>query len=140
MKRIFIISAMSLVLMAATGCYHREYHSFLHNESGQTVTVSYKYSNEHRSYTLTPKQVVEIPEAEQWSITSMPVQDTVTFEYADGTVVLHTCRQEIYEDGTGMYIFTPSENNILQDDINKTSWILSDPHHHNEMNKDYYIK
>ena len=46
---------------------------------------------------------------------------------------------QIYADGTGEYIYTPAENNILLDDLSHTSWKSSN-HPHNEIFKDYYIR
>lgn len=130
---------MALALVMVQGCYKRQYFSYIHNTTGKKVTVNYKYNNESRSITLNPDEVAEIPDIEQWSLTRSPQDDTVFFVYAD-TTIMHTCEQKIYDDGTGELLFHPAENNILCDDLDNSSWILSDAHHHNDMNKDYYIR
>lgn len=130
---------MALALAMMQGCHKREYHSFIHNESGKKVTVNYRYQTEPRSITINPDEMVEIPDIEQWSLTTTPEDDTVYFVYAD-TTIMHTCEKVIADNGTGQLRFHPAENNILNDELDNGSWILSDAHHENDMNKDYYIR
>ena len=133
----FILTAVLLLLVQ--GCYKTQYRSFIHNECGQSVTVSYTLGDVVHRYTLAYHQVVEIPDIERWDLITSPEQNVVRFEYADSTTVIHGCEHQIYADGTGEYIYTPAENNILLDDLSHTSWKSSN-HPHNEIFKDYYIR
>lgn len=122
--------------------------SYLHNESGKKVTLTFhKYENDPTSWTLEPGETLEIADTYRWSMTNVPVGGKVVFEFDDGTTVEHTSE---YGDGSSTdyhveFEFFPRENNILDyNDIAVTeddrgSWKRT-AMKGNKVRYDYYIK
>lgn len=140
MKRLLSSAVLMLLLLSSVqGCYKVNYRSFIRNECGQSVTVSYMLGEDSNRYVLENHQVVEIPDIDRWQLVSTPERFSVYFEYADGIRVIHTCGHVLREDGTGEYVFQPAENNILLDNLSNTSWKISH-HPHNEIFKEYCVR
>lgn len=122
--------------------------SYLHNESGKKVTLTFhKYENDPTSWTLEPGETLEIADTYRWSMTNVPEGGKVVFEFEDGTSYEHICEQG---DGSSTvhyeeYTFTPKENNILDlDDITaneseRGSWKKTSLKG-NKVRYDYFIK
>lgn len=115
------------VLLAFTSCHRAEdiidsldkisNQSYLRNESGQDVTVIMRPGRHPIHYNFSwyiPKDsVVEIPDTERWDLTQRIYEsDTVFFQFADGSTVLHYYLTENYP--SGKHIFVPQRNNIFR--------------------------
>lgn len=122
--------------------------SYLHNESGKKVTLTFhKYENDPTSWTLEPGETLEIADTYRWSMTNVPEGGKVVFEFEDGTKIEHTCElgdgssTEYHEE----YVFFPKENNILDYNAlastneDQGSWKRA-AMKGNKVRFDYYIK
>lgn len=122
--------------------------SYLHNESGKKVTLTYYKNNaEQAKWTLNASDSLEIFDTDRWSMTNIPDGGKVVFEFEDGTEYEHTCE---LGDGSSTdyhkeYIFSPKENNILDynalaaTDEDQGSWTRTTMKG-NKVRYDYYIK
>lgn len=115
------------MLLAFTSCHKAEdiinsfdkisYQSYLRNESGQDVTVIMRPGRHpihyNFSWHILKDSIVEIPDTERWGLTQRIYEsDTVFFQFADGTTVLHYYLTENYP--SDKHIFVPEENNIFK--------------------------
>lgn len=139
MKKVLVLFVFTALLLLEQACYKVVHRSFIHNESGQSVKVSYTLREEESVYYLAPHQSVEIPDIDHWDLTTRPELEVVYFDYADSTRVVHECNFILHEDGTGEYVFSPAENNILLDNLDQSSWKMSHQPH-NVIFYDYYIR
>lgn len=93
-----------------------EYFSYLQNKTDQDVMVSfYRYLGE-RTYNVKAGGETEIPATEVWGMKShqhIAPEDSVVFQFADGTRIVHRCMVTYLGDTARVTTFLPTENNIF---------------------------
>lgn len=127
MKRNLLYPTLALAMVCTLGaCDGKDdlldsldklsFEAYLLNESGQDVTVTFRpcrYDNPKEHTYFVPKgKSVQIPETEPWGLQQHVYEsDTVIFDFADGTRLLHYYLTENYPSDNHTYF--PEENNIF---------------------------
>lgn len=100
-----------------------EYRSFLHNESGMAVELSYSLYDSVHQYKLAKDEVKQIYDTDRWRLESHgPEIKDLVFCFEDGSTYTQYC------EGDNRFALTyyPKENNIFCFDNNpETGWILT---------------
>lgn len=113
--------------------YKNENTYYLHNESGQDVTVTFTpREGDAKGYTYTvPKgKVKEISDDAKWKVSVRYLEkDSVVFVFADGKRVVHSYINTSFgKDNEYSYIYEPAENNIFFTGYDipseESSWVI----------------
>lgn len=153
MKRILIIAAFGLALCLSSceddwsGMFNKvSYTAFLHNETSQNVTLTYRYGygceqDSVRTFYVPAGQELEISDGDCWSFTrhAFP-EDSAVFQFEDGFRMVQSYRYEYHDDGTADLRFAPELNNIFSGDVEAhPGWTLTKLKG-NKMRHDFYIR
>lgn len=114
---------------------------YLHNETDQDVTVTFPDNN---SYLVRKSQVLEIPHAEYLCVSSRYLEsDSVVFVFADGTRMVHSYTNKMFDQEQIYFVYKPVKNNIfyIGYDIptEKETWVRSQVGT-NKVRYDYFIR
>lgn len=126
-----IALALIAAIVSLTACHDAKdllegldrdtYQSYLHNQSGQDVTVQLRPatdSQQQSTYFIPNNGEVEIPDTERWHLAQRALPaDSVIFVFADGTRLVHSFSTKGYGQSNQSYIYTPSLNNIFMTGI-----------------------
>lgn len=127
MKRLLSIIVIAVLAIGVSSCVSDilsmfdkvSYTAYLNNETDETVYISFSSYGTEYSFEVQPNDVLEISDLDHWTLTQNP-EDVgyVDFLFSEGSSTSHGC---VRDETTGKHIFTPSENNIMDDN----NWTVS---------------
>lgn len=123
MKKLFRLFLLCLLCFGAVSCEKVEYRSFIRNNSGQDVKISFSMFDKDYNYSLHQGEELEIPDGDRWTmVNNAQSVGNVVFTFADGQTYSHTCQ---VDSVSGAEVFIPAKGNILDSDDENGGWILS---------------